>query len=719
MRERLAFFIVLVSMMLGATIVNAQLQYVFDVSIPVEQNGAQLKTPFASGLNTAQYHHLDINNDGVQDLVIFDRSAQRILTYLADAAQYIYSPQYEQYFPEDVQHWMVLQDYNCDGKADLFTSSLFGMSLYKNTSTENHPTWELVHETVFTEGSNGQINLQVSSLDFPGIQDVDGDGDLDILVYDFASGGGVHFHQNMSIERTGTCDIDLVRVTRRYGDFEECTCEDYIFGTEVCPTGGRTEHSGGKTILSYDVDEDGLQDVIIGQEYCTKCGFLLNEGTLSVAQMTSVSFGFPNTTNPISINFPAVFALDLDFDGKKDLVASPNSYTGDGSVDYKESNWLYKQQNGSYSLAEKNVLQGEMIDVGHKASPAFGDIDHDGDEDMMIGSGITGVGATIWWYENVGTITNPGFKMRNSDMLGMASLGYASVGLQMTDMNTDGWIDMVAKIDVSGIIETRIYWHSGNILIPYTESDNILVAMPSLAVWDAPYFYDTDQDGKAELFIGRAEGSLHYYRNVGSLDNPIWEVISESYLGIDDDFRARNLHLSIGDLDNDGFSELLAYDDSRLLKAYTNFLHNPVEETNLVIDSLTQTSYNHHFGVNSYPVITNLYGTTTPSIALGTIQGGVSMIRSSDVVLKPIKLAIAISLYPNPVTNNSELSILSNQNVDIRILSNTGQLIEDNLNAVKGEPLELMVGGLRAGLYIIQARNAGGQRTARQFVLIH
>ena len=92
MRVQVAFFIVLTGILLGAKQTLAQLQYVFDLTIPVAHNGSDLPAPFAGGLNTAQYHHLDINNDGIQDLVLFDRSARRLLTYFATAYQYIYHP---------------------------------------------------------------------------------------------------------------------------------------------------------------------------------------------------------------------------------------------------------------------------------------------------------------------------------------------------------------------------------------------------------------------------------------------------------------------------------------------------------------------------------------------------------------------------------------------------------------------------------------------------
>ena len=219
----------------------AQFQYRFNQDVPVVQGDNVLAMAWAGGLNAGQYNIIDLDNDEIDDLMIFDRDNNKPLTFLNDGSSYNYAPEFEHLFPEELESWVLFRDYNCDGKADIFTSSIFGMSLYENVSSPGGPLeWLLVHETIFTEGLGGQINLQVSSLDLPAISDVDGDGDLDILAFKFAIGGGVHFHQNMSVERTGKCDIDLVKITDRYGDFAECTCDEYVFGTDACSTGAFT-----------------------------------------------------------------------------------------------------------------------------------------------------------------------------------------------------------------------------------------------------------------------------------------------------------------------------------------------------------------------------------------------------------------------------------------------------------------------------------------------
>ena len=87
-----------------------------NLEIPVIENGKELKFPFAGGLNSSQYGTLDLNLDDIPDLVIFDRSADKILTFISTGTSYEYSPEFEYLFPPNIQNWMVLADYDCDGK---------------------------------------------------------------------------------------------------------------------------------------------------------------------------------------------------------------------------------------------------------------------------------------------------------------------------------------------------------------------------------------------------------------------------------------------------------------------------------------------------------------------------------------------------------------------------------------------------------------------------
>ena len=53
--------------------------------VKVFQSGTALPSPFAGGVNEPQFSPIDLNGDGQSDLVIFDRSGDQLLPFLADA----------------------------------------------------------------------------------------------------------------------------------------------------------------------------------------------------------------------------------------------------------------------------------------------------------------------------------------------------------------------------------------------------------------------------------------------------------------------------------------------------------------------------------------------------------------------------------------------------------------------------------------------------------
>ena len=66
--------------------------------------------------------------------------------------------------------------------------------------------------------------------------------------------------------------------------------------------------------------------------------------------------------------FPAAFELDIDHDGKKDLMVAPNANSGINSV---QSSWFYKNTGTAtstvYSFVESDFLQNSMIDHGERS----------------------------------------------------------------------------------------------------------------------------------------------------------------------------------------------------------------------------------------------------------------------------------------------------------------------------------------------------------------
>jgi len=443
--------------------VQAQFSYVMDQSIPVQhRDGTDLLMPWAGGLNAAHYNTMDLNHDGKDDLVLYDRTADKVIAFLQENNQYTYAPDYESFFPEEVTNWVLLRDFNCDGKKDIFTGDILGIKVYLNMTEQGEkPSWKQFlfysgfegpkSQVLLTKGFSGKINLQLQFDDLPALGDADGDGDMDIFNIRFVGNGTVEYHKNFSMEKYGSCDsLDFERQTQKWGDFVECECGTFAFNGEVCPpsTGGRIQHAGGKSLLALDVDGNSTLDLLFSEASCSNLFLLKNEGTIANPVINS-SENFP-TTDPVDfLVFPAAFYEDVDFDGIKDLISTPNIFSRTFlESDLSHSNWYYKNSGSTasplFSLTRRDFLQEHMIDVGDNAVPAFIDFDGDGDYDLFIShhSSDNGI-ATIKLFQNTGTETSPVFALLEEDFLNFSQRFYYNLKIQFADINRDAKMDLV------------------------------------------------------------------------------------------------------------------------------------------------------------------------------------------------------------------------------------------------------------------------------------
>src|ERR1051325_10004766 len=124
---------------LSASFSFSQLSFSRYDSIPVKENNAILKMPWAGGHNFCQFSDIDMDFDGKKDLFVFDRTGNKITTYLnngtANTVDYSFTRNFDNKFPT-LQSWALLHDYNCDGKEDIFTyaAPIAGIKVWRNIS---------------------------------------------------------------------------------------------------------------------------------------------------------------------------------------------------------------------------------------------------------------------------------------------------------------------------------------------------------------------------------------------------------------------------------------------------------------------------------------------------------------------------------------------------------------------------------------------------------
>lgn len=691
-----------------------QYAYETDFSIPVSNaDNELLAQAWAGGLNAVQVNKLDINNDGVEDLILFDRTANKIVSYLVQKQQYVYSPEYEAFFPDDLANFLLLRDLNGDGLKDIFTGNPFGIKVYLNISTGDRPDWQHLlfqnSNVILTTGFSGKTNVQLQADDVPTIADLDGDGDLDILCMNFSGNGKIEYHKNVGSNATP----DFVRTTQAWGGLTECGCGEFAFNNTSCISNGRVQHAGGKFLLALDVNADNQMDLIFSESECDKLYLFINEGTSENAVFTQAAV-FPDNLKSNGV-YPVAFYEDLDFDNIKDLIVSPGVFErSDDVTDFSTSLQLYKNiqsNNNPLFATPSDFLQNKMIDVGENACPAFFDYDGDGDDDLFIGSlGIQQDGlfrATLSLYENTGTQQQPYFTFVSNDYADLSVYELYNLKPQFTDINKDGTTDLVfTATNQDG--QTLLYYILNNSNTALSLQNNIIETNFSVFFNENIHIYDINKDGLPDALVGKANGAVEYWRHNGNGAAPSWLRENATFLGIDQSFIRQNPSILISDLNNDAKQDLIIGLQDGTLQILSDFAtaaNFDNAEAELTFNPLSRQFEVRNFGG---PVWTSSLSTTQQKyLVIGNHLGGLQLLRTRA-------LENNFSVFPNPASKQQSVFIESTVAGVVQIYSTQGQFISSTPTQ-KGTS-ELSFPMLSAGVYLLRFTGSGSTITRRLII---
>jgi uncharacterized protein (DUF2141 family) len=296
----------------------------------------------------------------------------------------------------------VLHDIDGDGDLDLFVGVLGGAFNPQRTAADNFHFFERVADGDLTLRSRRYLStIDVGSESAPALADMDGDGDLDLIV-----GNKID-----PAER----DRGRLYVFRNTGsptapEFKLADTIDVAPAYHLAP-------------LFADLDADGDLDLLLGT-WNDGVMTLWNEGTRSEPRFARDDSLTVRITRG-SQTTPAVG--DLDGDGDLDLLIGEAS----GALNYYRND-------GTASRPRFTLVSDEWegIDVGRRSAPVLHDIDGDGLLDLMIGREEGGVVL----YRNEGTRTQPRFVLDTSFSLPLHHLGTPAFG----DLDGDGDADIVA-----------------------------------------------------------------------------------------------------------------------------------------------------------------------------------------------------------------------------------------------------------------------------------
>lgn len=719
----------------------------WDNSAKVTTNGTGLQNPWAGGQNNAQFSKMHLDTDGVEDLVVFDRASHQISTYLAvkngSAINWQHAPKYEALFPNDLLHWLLLVDYDRDGRKDLFTSTNAGIRVFRNIPNTNGFAWQLIANPLMTQGFSGNINLYVPSTDLPAITDIDDDGDIDILTFDF-TGNSVELHQNFSIELKSTQPFVFRKMTSNWGRFFKEHCNDFKFNQEpndapASFSNARLAHAGNALWIG-DLNGDGNKDLLHGHITCTNIAKLNNAaGNGMKALFGSFDKTFP-LQKPIDFQvFPSPYLEDFDGDGLRDLIASPSSadVANNPLMDLRQSNWFYRNEgtntNPNFVFRQPDFLQNTMLELGENATPTLADIDGDGDLDLFVGYGgirtETGYRASIWFFRNIGTATQAHFELASTDFLGLSAKLFSNEKLLLVntkpffaDLNGDGttdfgfWSNTFKGVDIRYLPNTA---PRGKAMQLDTARLTKMSIPAKLTNGENLLYYDIDQDGKLDVLIGKSSGNVEFHRNVGSTLNPKYELQTEKFGGLDVDFEKRAQGMAVADLNGDRQPELIMGDLLGKLRVYQNFTQSNTvlkSDSSLILNEFSGKTEFAKIGMGLYPAVGDLDGDGLPELLIGSNTGGIRLLKNTSEKVVPPTESLEFVAYPNPTSQF--LYVQTPVLGQLELYSMTGQLIQKQVVIQTAIDTAFDTSLLPTGIYFIRLTTADTQ-TTRKVVVAH
>lgn len=742
------------------TVVFGQNAFLPFTNISVKEGSKTLKYPFTGGINVPQFSSVDLNLDGIKDLVVFDRDGNKVTCFLNEGTpntiDYVPALEYASAFPI-LNDWALMVDYDGDGLEDIFTAIPGGICVYKNKSTLSEGLkFELIKKELIADYGSFTTRLYVSQADIPAIVDVDEDGDLDILAFELGidtAGDAMYWYKNVSMENYNNRDsLEYVVEKRCWGRFRESYNNCVIslqYPNGNCGLGQRTtiadltkeefdqrminrykmndgKHSGS-TSLIFDSNGDGNLDVLIGDIGCNNMYLLVNTNTNQEPIMTSVVHNYP-TSHPIDITlFPAAFLVDVNNDGKRDLIAAPNSGS---DADNTQNILLYlnagTESNPNFVFETNAFLEEEMIEVGEGAFPHLFDYDGDGKLDLLIGNtgywtGPSTYTAGIALYKNTGTLSNPAFELITRDFCNLSSLNIYGIAPTTGDLDDDGDKDLII-----GALDGTIHYFTNTAAVGAPA--NFQLTTPFYQNIDVgsnstPHLSDLNGDGKLDLIIGKRLSSIRYLQDTSNTPGSAqFKLITDSLGKINlKTFSVPSGFSSVylGDLNNDTHKELVVTNANGKLYLFNNIENNELGAYTL-IDSLELNLGRYATFAGVTITFGDLDGDGKKDLVAGAPAGGITIYKNNYTVgvgPNEQKKHLQFNVYPNPASEYLFIdSKMANTKIEkVELYNLIGNLVWSQ--HIQKLPISINLANFTNGQYLLKIHTAELVKTEKIVII--
>jgi hypothetical protein len=318
--------------------------------------------------------------------------------------------------------------------------------------------------------------------------------------------------------------------------------------------------------------------------------------------------------------------------------------------------------------------------------------------------------SSIGLLENIGTAGQPEFRLENKDFAETSSLGKLNLVPAFGDLDGDGDTDMLLGSKDGGLV---FYENTAGPGAPMemtlrTENYQQIVA----GDYTAPALGDVNRDGLLDLLIGKKDGRISYYRNAGSQSEPDFTLVTD-FLGeinVTNPDVSLDGYSVPRIFDDQGENSLLVGSEDGKIFYFRHFyehLSGVFPESDSLFNNLEVQPVDPDRGYRTAATAIDLDQDGNLEVIAGNFSGGLEYFGKTG---KPqVNLSVdensytdkRFELYPNPAsgyiniipeTNNSPINLLVSDLLGHVLVSAT---------IPSSGPYRLDVSGWKKGIYLV------------------